>query len=80
MNKCLAVAVASALMVAGGCAGVDTNYVEAKKAAAANGEADLLTGTRLAKPTTERVVKAIGNNEYNETNKHTSIGNTIGAK
>ena len=80
MNKYIAVAVASALMAAGGCAGVDTNYVESKKAAAANGEPDLLTGSRLSKPTTERVVKGVGNNEYNEANQHRSISNTVGAK
>ncbi len=80
MKKYLAVVFASALMAAGGCATVDTKYVESKKAAAANGEPDLLTGSRLVKPTTERVVKSVGNNEYNETNKHTSIGNALGAK
>ena len=81
MNKFLAGAIAFGLLAAGGCAGVDPSYVEAKQAAAAKGEEpNLLTGSRLSKPTTERVVKAVGNNEYNETNKHTSIGNAIGAK
>lgn len=81
MNKVLAGAVVSGLMVVGGCASVDPSYADAKKTAAANGEEpNLLTGSRLSKPTTERVVKAVGNNEYNETNKHTSIGNTVGAK
>ena len=81
MNKFLSVGLVVGLLAAGGCAGVDAGYAEAKKTAAAQGEEpNLLTGSRLSKPTTERVVKAVGNNEYNETNKHTSIGNAIGAK
>ena len=81
MNKFLSVGLVVGLLAASGCAGVDAGYVEAKKTAAMQGvEPNLLTGSRLSKPTTERVVKAVGNNEYNETNKHTSIGNAIGAK
>ena len=79
MNKFLLAAVTLSLLATGGCAGVDSSYADAKKAAAA-AEPNLLTGSRLSKPTTERVIKAVGNNEYNETNKHTSIGNAIGAK
>jgi hypothetical protein len=81
MQKILFGALVLGLMFVGGCATVDTNYGEAKKAAAAaNGEPSLLTGTRLPKPTTERVLKAVGNNEYNETNPHTSIGNSAAFK
>ena len=81
VNKLLIIAVTSSLLAFGGCAGVDPTYADSKKAAAANGdEPNFLTGSRLSKPTTERVVKAVGNNEYNETNKHTSIGNSVGAK
>ena len=75
MNKFLCGAAVTVLLATVGCATVDQNYVDAKRAAAARGEASLLTGTRLTKPTTERVVKSVGNNEYNETNLHTSIGN-----
>jgi len=75
MNKFLCGAALSGLLAMTGCATVDQSYVDARKAAAARGEAPLLTGTRLTKPTTERVVKSVGNNEYNETNLHTSIGN-----
>lgn len=81
MDKLLIIVVTSSLLALGGCAGVDPTYADAKKVATANGdEPNLLTGSRLSKPTTERVVKAVGNNEYNETNKHTSIGNSVGAK
>ena len=79
MNNLFMVAAILTLLATGGCAGVDSSYADAKKAAAAE-EPNLLTGSRLSKPTTERVIKAVGNNEYNETNKHTSIGNAIGAK
>jgi len=80
MKKYFAGAVVLSLFALGGCA-TDPGYAQAKAAAIEkNGQADAITGSRLVKPTTERVVKAIGNNEYNETNAHTSIGNAVGLK
>ncbi len=35
------------------------------------------TGSRLQKATTERLLKSVGNREYNETTFHTSISNQI---
>lgn len=81
MKKYLLGAVVAGLFVVGGCA-ADPNYAKAKAAEIEkNGQADALTGSRLVKPTTERVVKAVGNKEYTESgNVHTSIGNAVGAK
>jgi hypothetical protein len=81
MKKYFVSAVVLGLFALGGCA-TDPNYAKAKAAdIEKNGQADALTGSRLVKPTTERVVKAVGNKEYTEAgNVHTSIGNAVGLK
>ena len=80
MRKYLLSAAVLGLFALSGCA-TDPGYAEAKRVAIEkNGQPDALTGSRLVKPTTERVVKAVGNNEYNQTNQHTSTGNAIGQK
>ena len=73
MRKFRVLAMGLAAMLLGGCLSVDEDYVNRKLLA----QGKLATGTRLAKPTTERVVKAIGNKEYTEQNQHLGIANSL---
>lgn len=61
------------ILLLGGCLSVDEDYVNRRLLAQGN----LATGTRLVKPTTERVVKAVGNKEYTEQNQHLGIANSL---
>jgi hypothetical protein len=57
----------------GGCLSVDEDYANRRLLA----QQREMTGTRLVKPTTERVVKAVGNKEYTEQNQHLGIANSL---
>lgn len=61
------------LTLLGGCLSVDADYANRRLLA----QQKEMTGTRLVKPTTERVVKAVGNKEYTEQNQHLGIANSL---
>ena len=65
MKKLLACTALVGAFGLGGCA-VDPNYQTVGANAAAEGEAEVLTGTRLARPTTERLLKKVGNKDYKD--------------
>ena len=48
-----------------GCA-VDPTYANASAKSSSDAEADVLTGSRLARPTTERLLKQVGNKDYKD--------------
>ena len=73
MRRVSGLAAVAMVMLLGGCLSVDQDY--ANRTLLAQGK--LATGTRLAKPTTERVVKAVGNKEYTEQNQHLGIANSL---
>ncbi len=73
MRRFSGLAVMATVMLLGGCLSVDLDY--ANRTLLAQGK--LATGTRLAKPTTERVIKAVGNKEYTEQNQHLGIANQL---
>ncbi|MEP7155480.1 MAG: hypothetical protein ABI905_06885 [Betaproteobacteria bacterium] len=80
MKKVWVFAVTASLVGLAGCATkAETDaYVKYKASQTTDGET--LTGSRLVKPTTERMVGAIGNKEYNELNLHKGIANSVGDK
>ena len=65
MNKYLASAALIGAFGLNGCA-MDPNYQTASANAVEEGDADVLTGTRLARPTTERLLKRVGNKDYRD--------------
>ncbi len=75
MNKYLASAIVVGIAGLAGCASTAETEAYQKYQAARDAGQETLVGSRLIKPTTERLVKAIGNNEYNQDNQHTSIAN-----
>lgn len=81
MNKYLAGAILIGIVGFTGCASTaETESYQKRHQAAKDADQETLVGTRLAKPTTERVVKAVGNNEYNRDNQHRGIANEVGMK
>jgi hypothetical protein len=63
-----------------GCASTSETEAYRGGRATKDGDQETLVGSRLVKPTTERHVKAIGNNEYNRENQHLGIANQVGIK
>ena len=80
MNKVFAGAVLVGLISVAGCAVTPEGEAYMKYRAAQDAGQEALTGSRLIKPTTERMVGAVGNKEYNELNLHKGIANTVGGK
>ena len=81
MNKYLAGAIFIAIAGLAGCASTaETEAYQKRSQAAKDGEPDITVGTRLARPTSERLVKAVGNNEYNADVQHRGIANEVGMK
>jgi hypothetical protein len=73
MHKFPVPAVLATMLLLSGCLSVDEDCVKRRLLAQGN----LATGTRLVKPTTERVVRAIGNKEYSEQVQHLGIANSL---
>ena len=67
MKKYLALAALFGALGINGCA-TDTTYAAARARAAVDDEPEILTGTRLPRPTTERILKRVGQQEYKEEN------------
>ena len=65
MRKVFASALIVSLFALGGCA-ADPTYTASRAKVADGEEQDVLTGTRIPRPTTERVVKHIGNKDYKD--------------
>ena len=69
MKKYLASGVIRAVFIAAGglsgCA-VDPTYLNVSAKARVETEGEALTGTRLVKPTTERLLKQVGNKDYKD--------------
>ncbi|MBL8521479.1 MAG: hypothetical protein JNK75_12495 [Betaproteobacteria bacterium] len=81
MNKLGAIAISMTLAGMAGCATLDDPNEPAVKANQTVRTAkEYATGSRLAKPTTPHMVKAVGNDDYNQYNEHKSLGNVVGAK
>ncbi|MEO8102652.1 MAG: hypothetical protein ABI790_09005 [Betaproteobacteria bacterium] len=80
MNKYFTGTLLFAIAGLAGCASTaETDAYRKSRATPAAGQ-ETLVGSRLVKPTTERIVKAVGNNEYNQENQHRGIANEVGAK
>ena len=75
MNKIFAGAAIIGILGMAGCA--STEEAEAYRKSHAANDKEALTGSRLIKPTTERMVGAIGNKEYTELNLHKGIANSV---
>jgi len=75
MNKYLMGAIAIAIAGLAGCATTAETEAYKKYQASRDADKETLVGSRLIKPTTERMVKAVGNTEYNQDNQHTGIAN-----
>lgn len=69
MKKYLANGVPGIALIAAvglsGCA-VDPTYANVSAKSSVDAEADVLTGSRLARPTTERLLKQVGNKDYKD--------------
>lgn len=65
MKKFLLSTAVLAVLGLAGCA-VDPNYANSYPKVAADRDAEPITGTRLPKPTTEKLVKAVGNKDYKD--------------
>ena len=78
MKKYFAGAMVIAIAGVAGCASTAESEAYLRQSHA-NKDADkeALVGTRLVKPTTERIVNVIGNQEYSELNQHTGIANRV---
>jgi len=77
MKKYFAGAVLISLVGMAGCASTAETEAYRKYRASQDAGQETLTGSRLVKPTTERMVGAIGNKEYNELNLHKGIANSV---
>jgi hypothetical protein len=75
MTKYFAGAVLIGVVGLAGCASPAETEAYRKYQAERDAGKETLVGSRLIKPTTERVVKAVGNDEYNQENQHTGIAN-----
>jgi hypothetical protein len=65
MNKYLASAALIGAFGLGGCA-IDPTYQTVSAKTVEEGDAEVLTGTRLARPTTERLLRRVGNKDYKD--------------
>lgn len=65
MNKVFASAVLISLFGLGGCA-ADPTYSASRAKAADSEDVEVLTGTRIPRPTTERLVKGVSNKDYKD--------------
>jgi hypothetical protein len=75
--------VGAALLLIAGCAGVPEAAPAARTTAAGSqpgSSREVLTGSRIARPGTDRIVRAIDNQTYRDENRITSIGNEVGAR
>ena len=77
MNKYFAGAFLVGLVGSVGCASTTESAAYRKYQADRDADRETLLGSRLIKPTTERMVKAVGNEEYNQENQHLGIANTF---
>ncbi len=77
MKKLLVCAVVVGVAGLAGCATTEESEAYQKYRASRDAGQETLVGSRLVKPTTERLVKAIGNNEYNQENQHRGIANSL---
>jgi hypothetical protein len=66
-----------ATVAVAGCASPDLNYVAQREKMAVMEDSSPLTGSRLNKLSTERILRAVGNKEYNEQRIVNSLGNEI---
>ena len=77
MNRYFASAIFIGIAGLTGCATTAESEAYQKYRAARDADQETLTGSRLIKPTTERMVGAVGNKEYSELNQHTGIANRV---
>lgn len=63
-----------------GCATPDAEYIAYKQKLAASGDQTPLTGSLVNKQRTERILRAVGNKEYNEDRVVNSLGNELAIK
>lgn len=75
MNKHFVVIILSCIAGLAGCAGTAENQDYQQYSAARDANKETRVGSRLVKPTTERMVSAVGNQEYSELNQHKAIAN-----
>ena len=79
MNKFFAVTFLIGIVGSAGCASTAETEAYQKSRVSKAADNDALTGSRLVKPTTERMVNAVGNKDYKESTQHTGIANRVGA-
>lgn len=78
MNKYIAGGILIGVVGLAGCASTaETEAYQKRYQAAKDSDQEPLLGSRLIKPTTERIVNVIGNKEYSELNQHTGIANRV---
>jgi hypothetical protein len=76
MNKYFAGAILLGVVGLVGCASTaETEAYQKRYLANPDRDKETLVGSRLVKPTTERIVNVVGNKEYNQENQHTGIAN-----
>ena len=75
MNRHFAGAFLVGIAGLAGCASTAETEAYQQNRAAQDRNAEPLVGSRLVKPTTERTVNSVGNQEYDQYNQHTGIAN-----
>lgn len=75
MNRYFVASMLVGIVALTGCASTGDNEAYRKYQAERDAGKETLVGSRLVKPTTERIVRAVGNVEYNQDNQHTGIAN-----
>jgi len=77
MKKYITSIALSGAVAVTGCAATDPTYVAQREKMAVMEDSSPLTGSRLNKLSTERILRAVGNKEYNEQRIVNSLGNEI---
>jgi hypothetical protein len=76
MNKYFAGAFLVGIAGLTGCASTaESEAYQRRYLATQDRDKETLVGSRLVKPTTERIVNVVGSKEYNQENQHTGIAN-----
>ena len=75
MNRYFAALILSGIAGLAGCASTSETEGYQQYSAARDANKEARVGSRLVKPTTERMVSAVGNQEYSELNQHKAIAN-----